>query len=104
MAQAGTHTIDGDPRFDLAHFLTSAGSGRRIVHCDPKNALFSQGDSADSVFYIQSGRLKVTVVSANGKEATITLLSAATLLGRIRLPKPLNTDWSLSMQSRRRMR
>ena len=81
MAQAGTHTIDGDPRFDLAHFLTSAGSGRRIVHCDPKNALFSQGDSADSVFYIQSGRLKVTVVSANGKEATITLLSAGDFIG-----------------------
>jgi CRP-like cAMP-binding protein len=99
MAQAGTHTIDGEPRFDLAHFLTSAGSGRRIVHCDPKNALFSQGDSADSVFYIQSGRLKVTVVSANGKEA-----QPATLLGRIRLPQPLNTDWSLSLQSRRRMR
>jgi CRP-like cAMP-binding protein len=76
MAQAGTHTIDGEPRFDLAHFLTSAGSGRRIVHCDPKNALFSQGDSADSVFYIQSGRLKVTVVSA-----TITLLSAGDFIG-----------------------
>ena len=81
MAQAGTHSIDGEPRFDLAHFLTSAGSGRRIVHCDPKNALFSQGDSADSVFYIQSGRLKVTVVSANGKEATITLLSAGDFIG-----------------------
>jgi CRP-like cAMP-binding protein len=43
--------------------------------------LFSQGDSADSVFYIQSGRLKVTVVSANGKEATITLLSAGDFIG-----------------------
>jgi CRP-like cAMP-binding protein len=55
--------------------------GRRIVHCDPKGALFSQGDSADSVFYLQSGRLKVTVVSANGKEATITLLSAGDFIG-----------------------
>jgi len=81
MAHTGAHSIEGEPRFDLAHFLASAGSGRRIVHCDPKNALFSQGDSADSVFYIQSGRLKVTVVSANGKEATITLLSAGDFIG-----------------------
>ena len=43
--------------------------------------MFSQGDSADSVFYIQSGRLKVTVVSAKGKEATITLLSAGDFIG-----------------------
>ena len=83
MAHTGIHSIDGEPRFDLAHFLTSAGSGRRIVHCDPKNALFSQGDSADSVFYIQGGRLKVTVVSANGKEATITLLSAGDFIGEM---------------------
>jgi CRP-like cAMP-binding protein len=81
MAHAGIHSINGEPRFDLAYFLACAGVGRRIVHCDPKGALFSQGDSADSVFYIQSGRLKVTVVSANGKEATITLLSAGDFIG-----------------------
>jgi CRP/FNR family cyclic AMP-dependent transcriptional regulator len=62
--------------------------GRRIVHCDPKGALFSQGDSADSVFYLQSGRVKVTVVSANGKEATITLLFAGDFIGENRLPEP----------------
>jgi CRP/FNR family cyclic AMP-dependent transcriptional regulator len=81
MAHTGIHSIDGKPGFDLAHLLACAGAGRRIVHCDPKGALFSQGDSADSVFYIQSGRLKVTVVSANGKEATITLLSAGDFIG-----------------------
>ena len=80
-----THTeifsIDGKPRFDLAHFLSCAGAGRRIVHCDPQGALFSQGDSADSVFYLQSGRLKVTVVSATGKEAAIALLFAGDFIG-----------------------
>ncbi len=81
MTHTGIHSIDGEPRFDLAHFLACAGVGRRIVHCDTKGALFSQGDSADSVFYLQSGRLKVTVVSANGKEATITLLSAGDFIG-----------------------
>jgi CRP/FNR family cyclic AMP-dependent transcriptional regulator len=71
MAHTGIQSIGEEPGFDLAHFLACAGVGRRIVHCDPKGALFSQGDSADSIFYLQSGRLKVTVVSANGKEATI---------------------------------
>ena len=62
-------------RFDVAAFLTSAGLGRRIIQLAPKEAFFSQGDPADSVFYLQKGRAKVTVVSPAGKEATITLLS-----------------------------
>jgi CRP-like cAMP-binding protein len=81
MAHTEIHSIDGEPRFDVAYFLACAGVGRRIVHCDPKGALFSQGDSADSVFYLQRGRLRVTVVSANGKEATITLLFAGDFIG-----------------------
>jgi CRP-like cAMP-binding protein len=81
MAHTGIHSIEGVPRFDLAHFLACAGVGRRIVHCDPKGALFSQGSPADSVFYLQSGRLKVTVVSENGKEATITLLFPGDFFG-----------------------
>jgi CRP-like cAMP-binding protein len=75
------HALGEKQGFDLTHFLACAGEGRRIVHCDPPRALFSQGDSADSVFYLQSGRVKVTVVSANGKEATITLLSAGDFAG-----------------------
>jgi CRP-like cAMP-binding protein len=47
----------------------------------PKDAFFSQGDPADSIFYLQKGRAKVTVVSAAGKEATITLLSAGDFVG-----------------------
>jgi CRP/FNR family cyclic AMP-dependent transcriptional regulator len=81
MVHPETHSVDRVPIFDLARFLACAGKGRRVVHCDPKGALFCQGDSADSVFYIQSGRLKVTVLSANGKEATITLLSAGDFIG-----------------------
>ena len=64
------------PRFDVAAFLASAGLGRRIIQLAPKEAFFSQGDSADSVFFLQKGRAKVTVVSPAGKEATITILSA----------------------------
>jgi CRP-like cAMP-binding protein len=67
--------------FDVAAFLASAGVGRRIVQLAPKQAFFSQGDSADSVFYLQKGRAKVTVVSPAGKEATITLLSTDDFVG-----------------------
>ena len=67
--------------FDAAAFLKSAGLGRRIVQLEPKETFFSQGDPADSVFYLQKGRAKVTVVSQAGKEATISLLSAGDFVG-----------------------
>ena len=68
-------------QFDAAAFLASAGLGRRIIQFAPKDAFFSQGDYADSVFYLQKGRAKVTVVSPGGKEATITLLSTGDFVG-----------------------
>jgi CRP-like cAMP-binding protein len=67
--------------FDAAAFLTSAGLGRRIVQVKPKQVFFSQGDPADSVFYLQKGRARVTVVSRKGKEATIALLSSGDFVG-----------------------
>ena len=69
------------PSFDAAAFLASAGLGRRIVQLAPKEAFFSQGDPADSVFYLQRGRAKITVVSAAGKEATITLFADGDFIG-----------------------
>ncbi len=67
--------------FEPARFLANAGLGRKIVEMEPKEALFSQGDSADSIFYLHKGRAKVTVVSKKGKEATVTLLSAGDFVG-----------------------
>jgi CRP-like cAMP-binding protein len=67
--------------FDVAAFLAKAGLGRRIVKLKPKGAFFSQGNPADSVFYLQKGRAKITVVSERGKEATITLLSVGDFIG-----------------------
>ena len=67
--------------FDAAAFLASAGLGRRIIQLAPKKAFFSQGDPADSVFYLQKGRAKVAVVSSAGKEATITLVSPGQFVG-----------------------
>jgi len=69
------------PAFDVAAFLAGAGVGRRIVHVEPKATFFSQGDPADSVFYLQKGQAKITVVSQAGKEATIALLSAGEFVG-----------------------
>jgi CRP/FNR family transcriptional regulator, cyclic AMP receptor protein len=69
------------PAFDAGVFLAQAGLGRRIVELAPKQPFFSQGDPADSVFYLQKGRAKVTVVSAAGKEATILMLAAGEFVG-----------------------
>jgi CRP-like cAMP-binding protein len=69
------------PEFDTAAFLASAGLGRTIIQLAPREPFFSQGDPADSVFYLQTGRARVAVVSAAGKEATISLLSAGDFVG-----------------------
>jgi CRP-like cAMP-binding protein len=60
--------------FDPEAFLGSSGLGRKIVDFKAKEAFFSQGDVADCVYYLQKGHAKVTIVSQEGKEATITLL------------------------------
>jgi CRP/FNR family transcriptional regulator, cyclic AMP receptor protein len=67
--------------FDPAAFLANAGLGRRIVQVKAKQSFFSQGSTANSIFYLQKGRAKLTVVSTNGREATITLLSAGDFVG-----------------------
>jgi CRP-like cAMP-binding protein len=72
---------DNKSTFDLAAFLSSAGLGRRMVNLMPKETFFSQGDPADSVFYLQKGQARLTVVSQSGKEATISLLSAGDFVG-----------------------
>jgi CRP-like cAMP-binding protein len=68
-------------KFDVEAFLAKSGVGRQIVKLSPKHVFFSQGDQADSVFYLQKGRAKITVVSKKGKEATITLLSSGDFIG-----------------------
>ena len=67
--------------FDLATFLDEAGVGRRVVQLKPKQVFFSQGSSADSIFYLRTGRARLSVVSDDGREATIALLSAGEFIG-----------------------
>ena len=78
------HTIKAQanrPAFDAAAFLATSGVGRRIVQMKAKQTFFVQGNPADSIFYLQKGRAKLTVVSKNGKEATITLLNVGDFIG-----------------------
>ncbi len=74
--------------FDPATFLANAGLGRKIVEFRPSANFFTQGSPADFVFYLQSGRAKLTVVSQSGKEATITLLSAGDFVGEESIAGP----------------
>lgn len=67
--------------FNPATFLAKVGSGKTILNARKKDVLFSQGDAADAVFYIQEGRVKLTVVSAKGKEALVAILERADFFG-----------------------
>ncbi len=67
--------------FDPLAFLEKIGKGRKIVHCKAKQVIFSQGSKCNAIFYIQSGRVKSTVVSRQGKEAVIAILRDADFFG-----------------------
>ena len=68
-------------RFDLQAFLANANGGREISVCRMNQPVFSQGEPADSVFYIQQGRVKLTVLSEHGKEAIVAILGAGDFCG-----------------------
>jgi CRP-like cAMP-binding protein len=67
--------------FEPEAFLERTGLGRAIVDLKKQQTVFSQGDPADAVFYVKKGRIKLTVISQRGKEATIALLGAGNFLG-----------------------
>jgi CRP-like cAMP-binding protein len=64
-----------------AAFLSSVGLGQRLVEVEAEQSFFTQGSAADSVFCLQRGRVKLTVVSEKGKQATIMLLSSGDFFG-----------------------
>ncbi|MBZ5685114.1 MAG: Crp/Fnr family transcriptional regulator [Acidobacteriia bacterium] len=67
--------------FDPKAFLASAGVGKTVHRYSPRRAIFSQGERADAVFYIQEGSVKLCVLSKQGKEATIALLGPGDFIG-----------------------
>lgn len=70
-----------DTPFNIDVFLSTPGDGRSVHRVKPRQVFFPQGSAADSVFYLQSGRAKLSVVSKRGKEATVTLLAAGDFFG-----------------------
>ena len=80
-AIAKQRPTNGDAGFDAKMFLAKAGLGKKILNLKKNETAFAQGDAADAIFYVQKGRLRVTVTSANGKEATITLVGPGEFLG-----------------------
>jgi CRP-like cAMP-binding protein len=67
--------------FDPKTFLSTIGSGRKLVAVQEKQAIYTQGDGADAVFYIQKGKVRLTVVSKTGKEATIGIVGEDNFFG-----------------------
>jgi CRP-like cAMP-binding protein len=72
---------DHNDTFTTATYLATSGPGRIAVNIKPREVFYSQGAHADSVFYLRSGRAKLTVVSKRGKEATVTLLGHGDFFG-----------------------
>jgi CRP/FNR family cyclic AMP-dependent transcriptional regulator len=67
--------------FDPNIFLATIGDGRKILIAPKKQVIFSQGDEADAIFYVQKGKVRLTVVSKIGKEATIGIVSQGNFFG-----------------------
>src|SRR5450755_3233920 len=67
--------------FDPKKFLATIGEGRKVVAFPKKQIIFTQGDEADSVFYIQAGKVRLTVISEIGKEATLGILTEGEFFG-----------------------
>jgi CRP-like cAMP-binding protein len=74
-------TVKNKRDFNPHVFLATIGEGRKLVPFQEKQIIFAQGDAADAVFYIQRGRVKLTVLSNNGKEAILGILSDSDFFG-----------------------
>jgi CRP/FNR family transcriptional regulator, cyclic AMP receptor protein len=70
-----------DRKFNSHTFLAAIGEGRKAILFPKKQTIFAQGDPADAVFYLQTGKVRLTVVSKTGKEATLGILSDGSFFG-----------------------
>jgi len=74
-------TAKRKPDFDPHTFLTTIGKGRDMVSFQKKKTIFAQGDSRDGLFFVQTGKVQLSVVSENGKEATLGILGKGDFFG-----------------------
>jgi CRP-like cAMP-binding protein len=72
---------NGNTVFDPEAFLTQTGVGRTVLRLKKNESAYTQGDPAEAIFHVQKGQLRVTVTSANGKEATLALVGVGEFLG-----------------------
>jgi CRP-like cAMP-binding protein len=79
--RAETSKTPPSMQFDVAAFLATKGSGRSISTHQKKGVVFAQGDAADAIFYIKKGKIKVTRLSDQGKEAIVAILGADEFMG-----------------------
>jgi len=88
-----------DPKvFDAKTFLANIGQGRRILEFTKKTSIFTQGEPADAIFYLQKGKVKLSVVSQQGKEAIIGLLGPEDFFGEGSIAaQPLRMSTALAM-------
>src|SRR5436190_23029490 len=88
------------PTFDARLFLTTVGAGRSTAKYRPQSNIFLQGDPADAVFYIEKGRVQLTVVSEHGKEGVIAMLGTGDFFGEGCLAgQPLHIASATAMSS-----
>jgi CRP/FNR family transcriptional regulator, cyclic AMP receptor protein len=79
--QGHAMAIKRQPSFDSASFLAKVGEGRSVGKYRKGHAIFSQGDAGDAVFYVQKGKVKVTVISEQGKEAVVAMFGTDEFFG-----------------------
>jgi len=87
-----------EKKFDAKTFLANIGQGRRLLEFSKKTSIFAQGENADAIFYLQKGKVKLSVVSQQGKEAVIGLLTAGDFFGEGSIAgQPLRMSTALAM-------
>ncbi len=74
-------TQNTGPAFDPSSFLSRVGEGRTLAKHDRNDIVFAQGDPADAVFYVQEGKVKVSILSSSGKEAVLAILGPGDFFG-----------------------
>lgn len=92
----------GQKQFDAKVFLTEANGGRTIGQYRKNQIVFAQGDPADSIFYVQTGNVKITVVSEQGKEAVVAILGTDDFFGEgclVGQPRRLATATAMTESS-----
>lgn len=86
-------------QFNPKVFLAQVGLGRTLLRCSKNKVIFAQGEPSNAVFYIQTGRVKLSVLSSRGKEATIALLGDGDFLGEdcIASDQPVRTTFATTI-------